>query len=306
MHLDTPEAFPPEPPDADLAFEDRWILSRLARTARTATAALDEYRLNDAAAGLYEFVWKEFCDWYLEIVKPRLYSDATDETARRDRAAARSTLAHTLSAILRLLHPFVPFVTEEIHGHLDRTTGRETGFVARAPWPASEDGRIDEATDAEMETLISITRTIRNIRAEMNVPEGAKLKALVSVADEYGRELVLRHAGRISLLARLESLTADVGAEKPAGSAFKSVGDMEVYLPLGDVIDLDAEWDRVQKEREKVEGQLRVSEQKLSNQDFRERAPARVVERETARRDELATRLTAIQRHLASLDELRG
>jgi valyl-tRNA synthetase len=304
MNLVSPEGVPGAPPKDDFCFEDRWILSRLNRTVGIVSGALDEYRLNQAASALYTFVWREFCDWYLEIVKPRLYDEGDDDAALRSRAAARYTLAKTLGVTLRLLHPMIPFVTEEIHRHKAEVLGRSPHSISRGSWPKPEEAFIDEAVDAEMETMIELVRAVRNIRAEMRVPDGARLAAYVSVKDEGTKDLVMRHAGRFAHLARLETLEAGVGLAKPPASATKVVGEMEVYLPLGDVIDLGAELDRLKREREKVESQVRVSERKLENRDFLEKAPAEVVERERARRDEIATRLEAVQKHVTSLEEL--
>jgi valyl-tRNA synthetase len=199
----------------------------------------------------------------------------------------------------------IPFVTEEIHAHLAKACGRSAHSIVTAPWPEPEEARIDEATDAEMEAMIDLIRAVRNIRAEMRVPEGAPLPAFVSVKDEAARDLVRSHADRFAHLAKIERLEADVGLEKPPASATKVVGEMEVYLPLGDVIDLDAELARLTKERAKVENQVRASQRKLQNRDFLEKAPPEVVEREKARRDEIAGRLEAIQKHVASLEEMR-
>jgi len=301
MNLITDEGVPETVPDDDLEFEDRWILSRLNQTVAAATASLSRYRMADAANSLYSFVWREFCDWYLEIVKPRLYGKEESEEALRSRAAARYTLARTLRVTLRLLHPMIPFVTEEIHDHVRQALGKPEHFVSLADWPVADEGRINETIDREMETMIAIIRAIRNIRAEMNVPEGARLDVRVAVKDEAGSDLVARHGARISIMAKLDSIDAGVGLAKPSTAAVAVVGDMTIYVPLGDVIDLDVERARLEKEIEKVENLVRGSERKLANRDFLERAPEKVVERERSRRDDLATRHEAIQAQLATL-----
>jgi valyl-tRNA synthetase len=157
-----------------------------------------------------------------------------------------------------------------------------------------------------MDEMQEITRRIRNIRAEMNVPEKAELECRISVKDEAAKALVLEHAPWISHLARLSGLTAGVDLEKPAGAATQVVGGLEVYVLLGDVIDVDAEIARLRKESEKMEGQVRGCERKLQNRDFLEKAPEEIVEREKERRDDLAARLEAIQGHIASLMDLRA
>ncbi len=301
MNLISDEGVPEDVPDVDLAFEDRWILSRLNQTVKATTETLDRYRMADAANALYSFVWREFCDWYLEIVKPRLYDREETGTAVKSRAAARHTLAKTLKTALRLLHPMIPFVTEEIHDHVRQALGRSGHFVSLADWPVADGDYINETIDREMETMIAITRAIRNIRAEMNVPEGARLEVRVAVTDEAGKDLVTRHGARICNMAKLNSIDAGVGLAKPPTAAVAVVGDMTIFVPLGDVIDLDAERARLGKEAEKVEKMVRTSERKLANRDFLSRAPEEVVERERLRRDELATRHEAIQAQLKSL-----
>jgi len=297
MNLDTDEQTPAAAPAEDLAFEDRWILHRLQRTISRTSRCLDEYRIDDAANGLYDFVWRDFCDWYLELVKPRLHSGGD--------AAARRTLADTLGTILELMHPFVPFVTDEIHENLGAALGEETAPLARSAWPKADDARIDEETAREMETLQAVIRSIRNVRAEMNVPETARPPLTVSAADEDGKAMVLRHADRIAHLAKLERIEAGVGLPKPGGAAAAVVGDLELFLTLGDVIDVDAEIERLRKESDKLEKAVRGSERKLQNRDFLEKAPAEIVDREKSKRDDLASRLEAVRKHVESLEDLR-
>jgi valyl-tRNA synthetase len=304
MNLGEPGAVPETVPEADLAFEDRWILSRLARTIRETSAALDEYRLNDAATGLYSFVWREFCDWYLEMVKPRLYAEAGDGAAEAGRTAARWTLARVLSVSLRLLSPMTPFVTEEIHDHLVRALGRTPHLIGRSPWPGEDLCREDAAAEAEMGVLTELTRAVRNIRAETGVAEGAKVPLVVSAKDESAASLVLRNADHLRTLAKLSSVEAGVGIAKPQASAAAVVGDLLVYVPLAGVIDVAAERERLTREAAKAEEQLAASERKLGNADFVNRAKPEAVERERVKRDDLAARRTALARQIESLDRL--
>ncbi len=306
MNLGAPGETPAAVPDGDLRFEDRWILSRLGRTVEDVTAAVDGYRLNDAASALYTFVWREFCDWYLEMVKPRLYEKTSDAESERSRAAARWTLARTLRTALRLLHPMVPFVTEEIHAHLAAALGEPPASLARASWPKPADGRPDSEAEGEMEVLAELTRAVRNVRAEMGVAEAVKVPLVVSARTAAAADLVRRHARHLMVLARLSGVETGVDLAKPAAAAAAVVGDSTAFVPLGGIIDLAEERKRLTKEADKVEGLLAASDRKLGNPDFVARAKPEVVERERERRDETAARLAALRRQIASLAELSG
>jgi valyl-tRNA synthetase len=304
MNLGEPGAVPEEIPEADLAFEDRWILSRLTRAVRETSAALDEYRLNDAATTLYSFVWREFCDWYLEMVKPRLYADGGGAPAEAGRTAARWTLARVLSVSLRLLSPMAPFVTEEIHDHLLRALGRPPRLLGGTPWPGADEGRPDAAAESEMDLLVGLTRAVRNIRAETGVPEGSKVPLVVSAKDAVAAGIVERNAGHLSTLAKLRSVEVGVSIPKPPASAAAVVGDLLVYVPLGDVIDVAAERERLTREVAKAEEQLAASDRKLGNADFVSRAKPEAVERERVKRDDLAARRAALVKQIESLNRL--
>ncbi len=283
---------PPRTVDpARFELADRWILSRLQRVVAAATADLDGFRLNEAANGIYHFVWDEFADWYVEQVKPRLYGRADGgETAR-------AILCHVFETVLRLLHPIMPFVTEELWSHLP---GDRAPLLARAPWPAAEDRYLDEEAEGRFGHVQALVTAVRAVRAEYRVPPGATVRAEVEPASRDALEAFNAEQGTIERLAKLAGLALNgggtgVGAHQvlPDGSA--------VFIPLGDAIDVEQECRRLHHELERLDGQLRGVEAKLANRQFTTRAPADVVEREREKertwrdqRETLAGKLRAL------------
>ncbi|MDK2931932.1 MAG: valyl-tRNA synthetase [Bacillota bacterium] len=278
--------------DLDLLPADRWIRSRANRVAEKVHSHLREYEVGEAARTLYDFTWDEFCDWYIEISKARLYGG--DAQAR---TTARYVLSETLGKVIRLLHPFMPFITE---GIWQRLPGAE-GSIMVSPWPAFDERLDDPDAEAEMATLMDVTRAIRNIRSEMNVPPQKKLDAIVVATGRTaevlraGSDLMVRLAGlaRLSVEDRLE--------RKPEKAASAVVTGAEVYVPLAGIIDLDTEVRRLEKDLRAAEAALEAAERKLSNPDFVEKASEEVVERERARREEYAEKRARLARRLADL-----
>ena len=266
---------------------NRWILSELTRTSRTVTQAIEAYRFNDAAGAVYRFVWNQVCDWYLELLKPVFNGE--DETAK---AEARACAAHVLEETYKLLHPFMPFMTEELWDH----TAARDGLLCHAAWPqpAFEDG---EAA-ADINWLVDLVSGVRSVRAEMNVPAGAMAPLVITGANAATRARLERHDAAIRRLARIESIaTAD---EAPRGAAQIVVGEATVCLPLGDLIDLKAETARLEKAHAKAADEAARIEKKLANEKFVANAKPEVVEAEREKlteAKETAARLeTALQR----------
>ncbi|MGE5587822.1 MAG: valine--tRNA ligase [Clostridia bacterium] len=271
---------------------DRWIRSRANRVAQEVDSHLREYEIGEAARALYGFTWDEFCDWYIEISKARLYGN--DALAR---TTARYVLWETLGKVLRLLHPFMPFITEGIWRRLPGAGGS----IMVSPWPAFEERLDDPDAEAEMVTLMDVTRAIRNIRSEMNVPAQKKVDAIVvaegktAEALRAGRHLVVRLAG-------LERLGVEAGLEhKPEKAAHAVVAGAEVYVPLAGIIDLDTEIRRLEKDLRAAEAALEAAERKLSNPGFLEKASEEVVERERMRREDYAEKRARLAALLADL-----
>ena len=252
---------------------DRWIKSRLAATIRSVRTHLDRYRFNDAASTLYQFVWNDFCDWYLEMAKIPLYR-AGDGAARRQ---AQETLVTVLETTLRLLHPFMPFITEEIWQRLP-----EHGeSIMLAPYPNVGRGHADAAAERDMTVVMDAVTAIRNIRGEMRISPATTLDAIVRPSPEHAAVLATA-AALVETLARTR-LTVDPAASRPAGSALAVVRGSELYVSLEGVVDVAAERARLDKEIRKAAETVGFIEGKLARPEFVERAPAEIVEKERQR-----------------------
>ncbi|KRT73965.1 MAG: valyl-tRNA synthetase, valyl-tRNA synthetase [Candidatus Rokubacteria bacterium CSP1-6] len=253
---------------------DRWILSRLAGAVAKVRRALTAYRFNDAAGAAYQFVWHEFCDWYVECAKWNLYR--SDDPAAR--ARTQKTLADVLETTLRLLHPFMPFITEEIWQRLPHAGAS----IMLAPFPKAPKKAHDPAAEKDMALLIGVVTAIRNIRGEMRIPPSTTLQAVLRPGSRQATKLLASHAPLVQTLARCEA-TVDPRAKRPPASAMAIAGGVECFVPLEGLVDLEAELQRLRKELRKVEEQLSFIEGKLRNREFKAKAPAEVVEREKGR-----------------------
>ena len=298
------------PPDAELSLPDRWILSRLDAVRHEVTRLIDTWQFGEAGRQLYEFLWNEFCDWYIEAAKVRL-----NEGTAAEAQATRQVLAFVLEQSLRLLHPFMPFVTEAIwqnlpgvgQGHLrtQKLSSQETQFLAspaimvtRWPPPAAAATTRPTATLAASRRLV---RGIRNVRAEYDVPAPKRIPALIS-AGEYAA--VLReNLPVMAFLARLEAAETQVAAELPAPgkAATLAAAGVTVYLPLAGLVDFAAERKRIQGEIDNVDRQVGRIEGMLDNPGFTGKAPAEVIDRERAKLADLQAKRTQLAERLADL-----
>jgi len=261
-------------PEGELAPEDRWILSRLSQVITDTDRWLAEYRFTDVAHLLYDFTWKEFCAWYLEIAKVRIQKGTPAEGAR-----ARRVLLHVYRRILALLHPLMPFITEEIHAHLP-DSGRE---LITGPWPETDPARVDRQAEAQLAFFQEIVVAVRNVRSEMNVPPARFVPVDMRVPDEAAG--VLREMEMpLMALARIERLSMAAECEKPRHAAAGVAGPAEIFVHLEGVIDLEVERARLLKELGRLENAQESSHRKLNNLDFLERAKPEVV---AAERDKL-------------------
>jgi len=267
---DYDSALPVSPEDGSIA--DRWIRTRMNRTVAEVIRGLDEYRFNDAAAAVYQFVWHEFCDWYLELIKPVLYG-GENPAGRR---AAQQTLLNVLTASLKLLHPFMPFLTEEIW----QTLVADGSSVMVAEFPAMNDTVADPEAEQEMSRIMEVITRIRNIRGEMNVAPSLKLKATLTAPSDALRNSLERGRVYIVNLANLERLEITGETEEPKGAATAVAGPVHVYVFLAGVIDIEGEKGRLGKEIGKVEKDLAVVAKKLANPDFLAKAAEAVVKKE--------------------------
>ncbi|MCL6580060.1 MAG: valine--tRNA ligase [Firmicutes bacterium] len=294
---------------------DRWILSRYRAAAEDATRFLEEFELGEAARALGDFVWGEFCDWYIEMVKPRLYGN--DEGSRR---LARLTLVYVLDGVLRLLHPFQPFLTEAVWQRLPAlqgesawawpnplpaTDGKPRSIVI-APWPAPSPALRDEELEADMALVIEVTRAVRNLRAEAGVPAGKK--APVVLVAEAERSYAALEAGRAFIrdLAHVSELElARSLGERPAQAAAAVTRGVEIYLPLRGLIDLEKESARLAGELEQARADLERVRSKLANAEFLAKAPAAVVEKERRKESELEVKCQRLAERLTWMREAR-
>ena len=264
----------------ELSLPDRWIISQLQRTEAEVTRQLDQFRFDLAAQALYEFIWNQYCDWYLELSKPVLW----DETAPVERQrGTRRTLVRVLEVALRLAHPFMPFITEEIWQRLAPLAGVEGKTIMLQPWPVANDARIDVAAEGDIEWLKSLMLGVRNIRGEMNIGPGKPLQLFLKNVSAEDQRRLNENEHLLKKLAKLESFTVlEAGAEAPL-SATALVGEMEVLVPMAGLIDKDAELARLDKEIQRLQGEVQRVGGKLSNAAFVDKAPPEVIAKERAK-----------------------
>ena len=264
----------------ELSLADRWIIGQLQETESAVSRAVSQYRFDLASQALYEFIWNEYCDWYLELSKPVLWDEDASPAAKR---GTRRTLIRVLEASLRLLHPFMPFITEEVWQTVAPLAGKTGDTIMLQPYPQADAGAVDKAANADIEWLKGVIVGVRTIRGEMNIPPGKALDIILRNGDDTDKSRLEINAPYLRKLAKLESITwMDSDQEAPV-SATALVGNLEILVPMAGLIDKDAELARLAKEIEKLGKDLARIEGKLSNSSFVDRAPAEVVEKERAK-----------------------
>jgi valyl-tRNA synthetase len=274
---------------------NRWIVAECARAAAEVTANIENLHFNEAAGAIYRFVWDVYCDWYLELIKPLL--NGTDEGAK---AEARMTAAWTRDQILKLLHPFMPFITEELWARTAEHADPRTSLLIEAPWPDFAALPANEDARAEMRWLIDLVSGVRSVRAEMNVPPSAKIALLLKDATPETEERLHRNRDSIMTLARLAS--AHPAETLPAGCAQFVLGEATVALPLGDVIDFAKERARLEKELKKAQDEIARFDAKLGNEQFVSRAPEDVLTEQREKRAEAAALAARLKDAVARLE----
>ena len=249
--------------------EDKWIISRVNYVAKDITSNLDNFDLGIAVHKIYEFIWNEYCDWYIELVKPRLYGDACV-----DKDTAIFVLIKVMKDMLKLLHPFMPFITEEIWGYLPGNSER----LISSAWPEySEKNNFSDA-EKQMELVMNIVRSIRNIKAEMDVLPSKKVNAYFIPGDDEIKRMIEEGQGYFSNLAKVEEIKIISSKEEAGDNAASSVIDgVEIYIPLADLIDFEKEVERLEKEKSKLDGEIKRASGKLNNKKFTDKAPEKVV-----------------------------
>jgi len=287
----------------ELSLADRWIIARLQQTEQQVTRALEEFRFDHASQALYEFIWNEYCDWYLELSKPVLWDENASAEAKR---GTRRTLVRALETILRLIHPMMPFISEEIWQRIAPHAGKpvEGESIMSQAWPQAEADRIDEQAIRDIEWLKGIIIAIRNVRGELNLSPAKPLEVFLQNGAAGDAERLEANRLFLSKLARLESITfLGTGDEAPM-SAIQRVGELEVLVPMAGLIDKEAELKRIDKEHEKQQKVITGLENKLGNEKFVGRAPADVVEKERAKLADAQAELALLESQRVKIEAL--
>jgi valyl-tRNA synthetase len=281
----------------ELELADRWILSRLSATTGDMTRALESFRFNDACETIYHFFWGELADWYLELVKPRFAADA-DEASRQ---AARATLAHVLDTVFRLLHPIMPFVTDELWQRLPSPVGstREASLVI-ARWPEAAEAARDEAAEEQLSTLIELIGEVRTLRGEYGVPAGSHIRIVLTHVSSPLAQALVSEERALRRLARVGELAQDQGGRATGAHAVLR-GGTELFIPLEGLIDVQRESARLKDELQRLENLLRATQGKLGNEQFRSKAPAEVIAREEQKAETLRDQTARLSRKLGAL-----
>ncbi len=275
--------------------EHRFILTRLQQVNQEVIDAIESYRFNDVAQALYQFTWHEFCDWYLEMIKPFLYGN--DERVKN---RALNVLHFILESLVKMLHPVMPFITEEIYHLLPGTSGS----IMKSVWPVFNEKLIFPDALSEMGVVMNIITAIRNIRGEMNVLPAVKISVICRCADESFAGIVNRNENILKSLARLSSLEWGVEMKKPQQCAAGVIDGMEIFIPLSGVIDVKTETKRLTKELIKLAKEISITKTKLENEDFIEKAPARVVENERNKLIAFTDKMQKFDKNLKQLREM--
>ena len=286
--------------DAELApytLADKWILSRLQDTVKDVTGLLERFELGEAGRAIYDFIWSEVCDWYIEIAKPRLYN----KEAAAERATAQHVLATVLVSAMKLLHPYMPFITEEIYQCLPH----EAESIMISKWPVADESLIDPEAERGMNAIMDSIKAIRNMRAEVNANPGKKIPAIMLVSEDL-REVVAHNDSYIKLLGGIDKLELrPLNGEKPENAMAAVVTGIEVYLPLAGLIDVEKETQRLSKELAAMEKDLQRAGGKLNNAGFLAKAPEDVIAKERAKYEELSGKIEAVKKRMAYLAELK-
>jgi valyl-tRNA synthetase len=300
----SPDAF--QTNDARLPLHDRWILSRLNKTARSMDEALTGYQFHEAVQTLYHFFWDDFCDWYIELTK----ADVTAEEPSPARGVARTRLVTVLEQALRLLHPLMPYITEELWQRLPGVDekllhpayrGAQPSVMLSA-YPQSDAALIDESAESEMSAVIDLISRVRNIRSELSVKPGMRVRVLVGASDETLRAVFAANREQIARLARASEISLNERLDAPRASARAVLsGGAEIAVPLEGLIDFEQERERLAREREKLQKEAAKLEAQLENPQFAERAPAEKVQETRERLADIAQRSAALQQMAEAL-----
>lgn len=295
------EGFDPAAPSQH-SEADEWILSRLQTTMTETASSIEQYRFDHAAQTLYDFVWNEYCDWYLELSKPVLWDDTPSHEMRQ---GTLRTLLEVLETVLRLMHPMMPFITEEIWQNVAPRLGASGDTIMLAPWPEADYELTNDEAEAEVEWLKSIIVAVRAIRSESNIPPGDELALILgnTVSEDSAR--VTRHAKALAKLAKVKNITIAKSGEEQPPTLSALAGTIEVMVPMAGVINVDKELARLAKEFDRLSLERVRLTGKLSNDNFVARAPADVVDKERAKLADIETSISSVTAQKSKMEELR-
>jgi len=280
--------------DSDLVIFDKWILSRLERTIQAVEKSFADYRLSTVAKTLYNFVWNDYCSWYIELIKP-------DDPKAPIREGSLNVAVYVLNQILELLHPMAPFVTENIYLQLQEKLGGTSTTIMFGPWPKADGRHIDDALEADLEQIQSVVTAVRSVRAELNVHPTKKSDLYIRVNDAAFAELLQSHIKYFRSLAKVENLYAGVDIKKPPVSASAIISGAEIFVPLAGLIDIDVEKKRLEKELSGLRNLLEKISKKLANPDFLANAPDEVINKEKAKKDDYQERIEKLNKNLEQI-----
>ena len=276
----------------ELALPDKWILARLNETIEHVTKNTDKYEFGEAGRALYNFIWDDFCDWYIEMAKIALYGDNEER-----KHTTRSVLAHVLDQTLRMLHPFMPFITEEIWQQLPH----EGPSITVSDWPIVNTAFQDEEAKSEMQRIVAAIKSVRNIRAEVDTPMSKKVNMMIKTHSDSVTEEMQKHRDYIERFCNTDKLDIDQHIQIPDQAMTAVITGAEIILPLEGLIDFEKEIARLEKEKEKWEKEVSLVQKKLSNQGFVAKAPEKIVAAEREKEMEYKEKLTAVKQRLAEL-----
>ncbi|MFB3897111.1 MAG: valine--tRNA ligase [bacterium] len=275
-----------------LTLADKWILSRMNKVITEVDTALAGYEFDKAAHAIYQFIWHEYCDWYLELIKPRM------RESEAEKEAALSIAVNVLDTILRLLHPFMPFITEEIWQQLP--IEKETKSIMISQWPKSDTSMINEPAELDLDLLMRVIVSIRNIRSEMNIPPAMKTAVLIQSKNKMQRERLLQHNHYLTTLVAISDLQIAEQVQLPKTVSTAIVDDLEIYIPMPAEL-IETEKKRLQTEIDKIKKEITFVENKLKNESFVQRAPAAVVQKEQDKFNQLSAEADKLQEKLTQL-----
>ena len=278
-------------PNEERPASHRWILSRLNEACREVNHALEEFKFNDAASSIYKFVWNEYCDWFLELSKPHLYGG-------NDRKETQNILVYVLGNCLRLLHPFMPFITEEIHSKLPGTTGS----MMEDTFPEYKENNVDLEAEKTFSTVINVIDCVRNVRGEMNLNPGLNLDLLIRTTHDHEVTTLNNNTQYINSLGRANLIKSGPTVKKPRVSISSVCGEMDIFIPLEGKINFTEEKNRVEKELNKIKKDIIVLVKKLSNKNFIDKAPPEVIEKDGQRKKILSEKQARLKIHLETVN----